>query len=96
MERAGRTATLGKTGGVGTSWTERLQARSATQQINAVPKGRHYGALRGIPAEGVTENADRRLQAGEGVPLLALIKGVIPCKKAAPKGAACRHLRVSA
>ena len=70
MERAGRTATLGKPGGVGTSWTERLQARSATQQINAVPQGRHYGALRGFsPAEGVTENADRRLQAGEGVPL---------------------------
>ena len=66
MERADRTATLGKTGGVGTSWIERLQARSATQQINAVPQGRHYGALRGvIPFEGVTENADRRLQAGE-------------------------------
>ena len=60
---------MGKTGGVGTSWTERLQARSATQQINAVPQGRHYGALRGIHAEGVTENADRRLQAGEDLPL---------------------------
>ncbi len=70
MERAGRTATLGKPGGVGTSWTERLQARSATAHINPVPKGRHYGALRGaIPLEGVAENADRWLQAGEGFPL---------------------------
>lgn len=68
MERAGRTATLGKTGGVGTSWTERLQARSATTHINAVPKDDIMGRYGVSPLEGVTENADRRLQAGEGVP----------------------------
>ena len=69
MERAGRTATLGKTRGVGISWTERLQARSATQQINAVPQGRHYGALRGaIPFEGVVENAEGGCRQGKAFP----------------------------
>ena len=52
MAQAGRTATSEKPTGVGTSWTERLRARSAAQQINAVPQGRLYGALRGFPFEG--------------------------------------------
>ncbi|PKR48452.1 hypothetical protein COO20_24650 [Thalassospira marina] len=34
-ERAGRTATLGKPVGVGTSWPERSQARSATGRLTS-------------------------------------------------------------
>lgn len=64
-ERAGRTAILEKTGGVGTSWTERLQARSATTHINPVPQGRHDGALRGIPVRR-GDGKRRKAVAGRG------------------------------
>ena len=70
MERAGRTATLGKPGGVGTSWPERFRAKRE-KRIYAGPQGRplppyrvakrgsRCGGLWGVagtPAEGVVED----------------------------------------
>lgn len=85
MERAGRTATLGKPGGVGTSWPERFRAQredrnqrrpngpsfaAAQGSVSAGPGAAAYGALRGgIPHEGVSGKRRRRLQAGEVIPL---------------------------
>lgn len=83
-ERAGRTATLGKPGGVGTSWPERFRAQreernqrrpagpsfaAARGSVSAGPGAAATGALRGgIPHERVSGKRRRRLQAGEFFP----------------------------
>lgn len=82
-ERAGRTATLGKPGGVGTSWPERFRAQrenedlrrleeptatAAQGSVSAGPGAAAYWGVAGTPAEGVVEDRLPGWSEGEASP----------------------------